>query len=101
MENSRKRGRIKGIEKSGGREAGTPNKTTVEIKQAFKELVEGNLDKISAWMERVAVKEPDKALEFMFKFAQFTVPLLNRTTIDGDASKTTINVTIKKKDDKA
>lgn len=37
LEKSRKRGRVKGCEKTGGRQKGTPNKNTSLIKQAFDE----------------------------------------------------------------
>jgi hypothetical protein len=79
--------------KTGGRTAGVSNKKTREIKEAFKELVEGNLNNITKWMEQVAKENPAKALEFMQSFAQFNVPLLARTEHGGGiAVESTVRV---------
>lgn len=75
-----------------GKKKGDTNKVTKDIKQSFKDLVEGNLDNITMWMERVAEKNPDKALEFMHKFSQFNVPLLNRTEMKHEGEVTTKQV---------
>ena len=76
----------KGHNLSGSRK-NIPNKTSIEIKEAFKQLVEGNLTNITKWMESVAEKDPASALEFMHKFAQFNVPLLARKEHVGDGGK--------------
>lgn len=81
--------------KFGGRAKGTGNKSTENIKAAFQNLVEGNLDNISRWMMEVAADDPAKALEFMHKFSQFSVPMLARTEVtgkDGDGLGIAINV---------
>lgn len=80
----------KGHKKLGGKIKGQQNKKTVEIKEAFKQLVEKNLDNITSWMQQVAEKDPIAALEFMHKFAQFNVPLIARqelTAKDGEDLK--------------
>jgi len=73
----------KGHKLGKGRPRGSENKTSLDIKLAFKNLVEMNLDNITEWMERVAEKNPAEALEFMVKFAQFNVPMLSRTQLTG------------------
>lgn len=77
----------KGKYTGGGSRKNIPNKTTVDIKNAFKQLVEGNLDNITSWMQKVAKENPAKALEFMHQFAQYNVPLLARTQITGADDK--------------
>lgn len=78
--------------KTGGRTKGSPNRSTEQIKAAFRELVEFNIDNITNWMTRVAEKNPDKALDFIHKFAQFTVPLLSRSEVKHEGEMTTKQV---------
>jgi hypothetical protein len=78
--------------KNAGRKKGSSNKSTDDIKQAFKNLVEDNIPNITNWMERVAEKNPDKALDFMHKFSQFNVPLLNRSEVKHEGEVTTKQV---------
>jgi hypothetical protein len=59
---------------------GIPNKKTAEIKNAFSKLLHENKDNIIEWLERVAVKDPARALELVAKFGDFTIPRLSRTT---------------------
>ena len=70
-------------EKTGGRKAGTPNKTTAEIREAFNELISLNLPKLSNWLDRVAADDPEKALDIIIKFSDFIIPKLQRTEIKG------------------
>ncbi len=48
-------------EKTGGRKAGTPNKTSIEIRQAFNELISSKLPELSKWLDQVAKDNPEKA----------------------------------------
>ena len=67
-----------------GRPKGAVNKTTKEIKNAFENLLKKNLDNMTEWLEDVAEQNPAKALEFMYKFAEFSLPKLERTELVGD-----------------
>jgi hypothetical protein len=69
----------KGHKKVGGKQKGTPNKATSEIKQAYKNLIENNLDNITIWLEQVAEKNPDRALGILIDLSEFVVPKLART----------------------
>jgi hypothetical protein len=69
----------KGKPKTGGKKKGTPNKATTEIKVAYKNLIENNLDNISTWLEQVAEKNPDRALSILIDLSEFVVPKLART----------------------
>ena len=59
---------MKGI-KTGGREKGTENKVKKDVKQAFQNLVEGNLSNIDTWLKEVARGNPAKALEILLKLS--------------------------------
>lgn len=68
-------------QKYGGRKKGTPNKTTKEIRDGFQLLVENKLDKMEAWLDRVAEKDPARALELISKLTDFVIPKLSRNEI--------------------
>lgn len=70
--------------KTGGRQRGTPNKATAEARNVFAAFVETNAPKAQELFERVAKDDPAKALELLAKLAEFTIPKLSRSTIDGD-----------------
>ena len=62
---------------------GSPNKTTMQIKQAFADLVEGNLDRMNIWLSQVASEDPKAAMELMIKLSERFVPALARTEVTG------------------
>jgi|SRR6185437_3733145 len=71
----------KGYEKIGGRQPGTENKVTKDIKEAFRQLIDNNLDNMSIWLAKVAEKNSEKALMLMINLSEYIVPKLLRTEI--------------------
>ncbi len=67
--------------KWGGRTKGTPNKQTQEIREAYKQLIEMNLDNMSKWISTIAEDNPEKAVDLIIKLSDFVIPKLNRTEI--------------------
>ena len=67
--------------KFGGREKGTPNKQTKEIRNAYKLLIEDNLDNMTKWIKSIADDNPEKAMDIIIKLSEYVVPKLNRTEI--------------------
>ena len=67
-----------GHEKKGGRQKGTPNKTTNKIRDAFTKLVEANLENMTKWLETVADSNPREALNIINQMAEYTTPKLAR-----------------------
>ena len=62
----------------GGRPPGSQNKKTLEIKEAFKNLLEMNTPNMIGWLETVAAENPAKALDICGNLAEFCVPKLAR-----------------------
>jgi len=70
-----------------GRQKGTTNKHTKQIKQAFGMLLEGNLDNLSIWLAQVAADDPKAALDIMLRMSERFVPKLRHTDITTDGEK--------------
>lgn len=90
VENPRKKGgKPKGSPKTGGRQAGTPNKATGAARLAFAQFVDNNADKLQAWLDDIATDEklgPKVAFECLMQVAEFHVPKLARTEHVGENS---------------
>lgn len=66
-----------------GRPKGTENKYTIQIKEAFGLLLEGNLENLSNWLAEVAADDPKAALDIMMRMSERFVPKLRATEITG------------------
>lgn len=79
-----KRGRPKGTTRiaGSGRLKGVPNKITMDIRTAYKDLINQNLPKLSKWLDEVAVDNPEKALRIIIELSQFVIPKLNTQSLD-------------------
>lgn len=67
--------------KYGGRKKGTPNKEVKDIREAFKVLIENNLDKMDLWINQLAEKNPEKAINTILRLSDFILPKLTKTEI--------------------
>ena len=72
----------KGCKKTGGRTKGTPNKSTRDIREAYRMLIENNLDSLTKWLEEVAVKDPAKAIYILSDLSEYVLPKLSRVETD-------------------
>lgn len=77
--------------KTGGREKGTPNKVTREIREVYKELIENNLSNVENWLETVSQENPDKALSFIIRLSEFVVPKLQSTNLSNSMNFENLN----------
>ncbi len=68
---------------TGGRPKGAKNKTTQQIKEAYQQLLENNLDNMSTWLARMASEDEGKALDYMLKLSEYIIPKLARQEITG------------------
>lgn len=55
-----------------------------DVKRAFQELLELNTPQLQVWLEKVAEKNPAKALEVFIEISKRFVPTLTNTTIEGE-----------------
>jgi hypothetical protein len=69
-------------ERRGGREKGTPNKVTKDIREAITQLLETCAPRMADWLERVAKDDPAKALDLALKAAEYAIPKLSRAEVN-------------------
>lgn len=85
--------------KLAGSRKGVPNKATKEIREAFKLLVEGNLDNMKVWLSDVAEEDPEKALNILLKMSEFVVPKLQRQEIEHEIRDKQVIINVSSTDD--
>ena len=66
-----------------GRKAGVPNKATGDVRAVFSAFVEHNADRAQELFDRVAKKDPAKALDLLARLSEFVLPKLARTELAG------------------
>ena len=90
--------------KTGGRQLGTPNKGLNDSRKAITALIEGNIDKLSEWLDTVASgvlkvdietgkqtheylvrPNPAKAFDMFMSAVEYAIPKLARTEIVAEA----------------
>jgi len=71
--------------KTGGRNAGTPNKVTSEVREQFQHLLENNIDKMQNDIEQL---EPKDRLKVMLELSKFVIPTLKATEFKQDIGHT-------------
>ena len=64
-----------------GRKAGVPNKVTSDIKEAYRKLIEDNLDNLTVWLEQIAEENPEKAIRILSELSEYVIPKLARTDL--------------------
>ena len=66
-----------------GRKKGTPNKVTGDIRTAYQNLIEMNLDNMTAWLQSIAAEDPHKAMDTLIKLSDFIIRKLARQEVTG------------------
>ena len=72
-------------EGNAGRLAGTPNKATTEIKEAFQMLLEDNLPTLK---RDISSLEPKQRVKFMLELASFIIPKMKSVDLKEDKTET-------------
>tara|TARA_R110000772_G_scaffold66166_2_gene147519 strand:+ start:234 stop:575 length:342 start_codon:yes stop_codon:yes gene_type:complete len=67
-----------------GRPAGSKNKSTKHIREAYQKLTEDNLTNMSIWIAQIAAEDPAKAMDTMIKLSEYILPKLQRTEMTGN-----------------
>lgn len=91
----------KSRKKTGGRVAGTPNKSTALAREAIARFVDGNSHKLQEWLDEIAMNEklgPKVAFDCFMQVAEYHVPKLARVEQVGDETKPVVHI-YKWKDD--
>jgi hypothetical protein len=55
----------------------------MDIRTAYQQLVEFNLENMSAWLVQIAADNPEKAFELMIKLSEYVIPKMQRTEVVG------------------
>ena len=76
-----------------GKPKGTPNKISKDIKEAFKMLIEKNIDNLSGWLDHVAENDPEKAFNIIIDLSEFIIPKQKRTELTSKDGKDLFNET--------
>ena len=77
-----------------GRPVGSTNKVTQDARRAIADFVEGNVDRLNGWLDRIAEDNPAAAFDRFMNVVDFHIPRLARTEItgkDGEKFNITIN----------
>lgn len=70
--------------KTGGRQPGTPNKATVNAKEAIARFVDDNAARVQGWLDQIAETDgPQAAFKCWLDLLEFHVPKLARTELTG------------------
>jgi hypothetical protein len=68
--------------KTGGRKPGTPNRVTVDVREAMRELAQGLAPRIQGWLTEVADADPGRALDLYLRALEYSVPKMGRLAVD-------------------
>ena len=83
--------------KYGGRQKGTANKATASLREAFTDLLEDNMGRLQELLDKVAEKNPQKALELLLKLSEFVLPKLRAIEVNNESEEamhTSLNINI-------
>jgi hypothetical protein len=75
-------GQVKG--KTGnpnGRKKGVPNKATREAREAIAAFVEGNVERLQAWLDEIAQDNPMAAFDRFMAVVEYHIPKLQRQEV--------------------
>jgi len=73
--------------KYGGRQKGTANKATARLRESFTELLEANMGRVQELFDKVAEKNPQKALELLLKLSEFALPKLRAIEVNNESEE--------------
>jgi hypothetical protein len=89
----------KGNKLSKGRPKGAVNRSTEMMKVTIARAIDNTLNTLSADLEKIKKKDPERAIELALKLMEFTLPKLSRTEMKAeiDTRIHAINVNINQK----
>ncbi len=81
-DNRDQKGQFKPGHNAGGRPPNAENKVNRNIKEAYQNLIESNLDNLSEWLKRTAEQNPKQALEVILRLSEFVLPKRTNMTLN-------------------
>ena len=66
-----------------GRPKGSPNRSAKELREAYQNLVDNNIDNMTHWLAEIAAESPEKAMDMMLKLSEYVMPKMSRQEITG------------------
>jgi hypothetical protein len=68
-----------------GRPVGATSEQTKKMKAAFGYLIEGNLDRMTEWLDQIAEQDPKAAMDIIIRLSERFVPKLSQQQLtNGD-----------------
>lgn len=67
--------------KHGGRQKGTPNRITLDLRRALRDLADSNASRVQEWLDRVADADPAEAIRLWLALLRFVTPTLQAAAI--------------------
>lgn len=67
--------------KKGGRQKGTPNKATADVRAAVALLAQGNIAEVERWLQQGAKSDPLGAVRAFVQLLEYHIPKLSRTEL--------------------
>lgn len=64
-----------------GRPKGTPNKATINAREAIASFVDGNVERLNGWLDAIADKDPKDAFNCFMSVVEYNIPKLARTDV--------------------
>ena len=77
-----------------GRPIGVANKLTQDVRVALATFAEENVDRLQAWLDQVAEKDPGKAADLYLRVIEYHIPRLARTELSGADAKGAIDLRV-------
>lgn len=74
----------KGNKKKGGRQKGTPNKTTAQIKEMITELVGNQMEKWPVVIDKMMKNDPAEAMKITGKLIDYVLPKQTKIDLEGE-----------------
>ena len=84
-----------GVKGRSGRTAGTPNRTTRDVREAIAVFAQDNVDQMSEWLNEI--EDPAKRLDLYLRALEYHVPKLARTEVtgkDGEDIKQSLSINV-------